>query len=303
MSGLGAAGTTVLLTTAAIALGALGASRRPAPGPARSRRAPRLEWWPALAAGAGLVVVIDLVDVPGGLVLLLAGYALLLAVCLKNLVWTGTPIVALGLALILLPTIVDGGMPVSRSALADMGYHDPPASLPGERHLEVPGDRLRALGDIVPLPIGWRPVSFGELIVLVGLADVAYNAVARRRGRRRSRSREEGGVDALSSLVIAVDPLEDETTVVVLGEATPELEAEVRARLEAEAEAEAERRRREAAPPPPRPVVFDVEAILDGDFGDFGETGGLEPSPPRRRSQSSSTAAPSVSSGSPSRAR
>ena len=193
MSGLGAAGTGVLLATLAIALGALAATRRPAPGPARSRRLPRLVWWPALAVGLGLLLLVDLVDVPGGLVLQLGGYALLAAVCLKNLVWTGTPIVALGLALILLPTIVDGGLPVSRDALASMGYHDPPASLPGERHLEVPGDELRALGDIVPLPIGWRPVSFGELILLVGLADVAYNPVTRHRGRRRSRGRDEGG--------------------------------------------------------------------------------------------------------------
>ena len=176
MSGLGAAATTVLLAAAAIAAGALAATRRPAAGPARIRRAQRLEWWPALAAGTGLLVLVELVDLPGGLVLLLGAYALLLAVCLKNLVWTGTPLVAFGLALLVLPTIFDGGMPVSRDALASMGYTDPPAALPGERHLEVPTDQLRALGDIVPLPVGWRPVAFGELIVLVGLADVAYNA-------------------------------------------------------------------------------------------------------------------------------
>jgi Family of unknown function (DUF5317) len=261
MSGLGAAATTVLLAAAAIAVGALAASRRPAAGPARSRRALHLEWWPALVAGTALLLLVELVDVPGGVVLLLGAYALLAAVCLKNLVWTGTPLVALGLALMALPTIVDGGLPVSRDALATMGYHEPPAALPGERHVEVPRDQLRALGDIVPMPIGWRPVSFGELIVLVGLADVAYNATARRRGRRRSRDRDDGGIDTIAGLVVAVDPLEDEPTVVVLGRPGPELEAELRARARQE---ERERRRSrgtaDTAPAPSRPVIFDVEA-------------------------------------------
>jgi hypothetical protein len=267
MSGLGAAATTVLLAAAAIAAGALAATRRPAAGPARIRRVLRLEWWPALVAGTGMLVLVELVDLPGGLAVLLGAYALLLAVCLKNLVWTGTPLVAFGLALLILPTIFDGGMPVSRDALASMGSVDPSAALPGERHLEVPSDQLRALGDIVPLPVGWRPVSFGELIVLVGLADVAYHATARRRGRRRSRDRDDGGIDPLAGLVIQLDPLEDEPTVVVLGEASPELEA----RLRAQAREDAERRRRDQrrelddrSPPPPGPVIFDIEADLEG---------------------------------------
>ena len=299
MSGLGAAATTVLLAAVAIAAGALAATRRPAAGPARIRRAQRLEWWPALAAGTGLLVLVELVDLPGGLVVLLGAYALLLAVCLKNLVWTGTPLVAFGLALLVLPTIFDGGMPVSRDALASMGYTDPPAALPGERHLEVPTDQLRALGDIVPLPVGWRPVAFGELIVLVGLADVAYNATARRRGRRRSRDRDDGGIDTLAGLVVQLDPLEDEPTVVVLGEAGPELEARLRAR----AREDEERRRREQrgepdgrSPASPRPVIFDIEA--DPEDLSLGTTDAGQPAArpaPTRRARSGSGAGRSSS--------
>ena len=219
MSGFGSAATTALLVVVAVAIGALlGGHRGPRRAHARSRRTLEVVWAPALAVGIGLRLLVELLTVPGGVVLLLASYALLLAVCVKNLTWTGTPIVLLGLGLMVLPAVLDGGTPVSRDALSRMGHDNPPAALPGERHLEVERDQLRVLGDTLPLPLGGRPTSFGELILLVGVGDVAFNIAARRNGRRRSASSiAEGGADSLADLVVATDPLEDEPTVVVIG--------------------------------------------------------------------------------------
>jgi hypothetical protein len=116
-------------------------------------------------------------------------------------------------------------MPVSRDALARMGWPSPPPDLPGARHVEVGRDRLTVLGGVVPLPLRGRPVSFGELILLAGLADVAFNATAdaaarraRRLGVLRSVCAGTGASGAVCWSDVDLAALEDEgPTVVVLG--------------------------------------------------------------------------------------
>lgn len=156
--------------------------------PARGRRPAALRWRGVLLAGLALRVLVEVAEVPGGVVLLLASHALLLAGLGANLAWTGTPIVMVGLAASALAVSLNGGAPVSPDALASVGrtaWADPAGALPGERHLEVPRDRLVVLGDILPVPLTRHVTSFGELIAIVGLANVAFNATARRPARRR----------------------------------------------------------------------------------------------------------------------
>lgn len=172
---------TLGLVAVALALGALaGIANRSA---VRTRAPKRVEWPAAIAAGLALRLVVELVDIPGGVALLVASYGLLLAGCFKNFSWTGTGVVAVGLLLMLAPTVINGGMPVDADALASVGGDTETAALPGERHLAQPGDDLEILSDIVPVPFTGRVVSFGELIALVGLADVVTNVVARRHRR------------------------------------------------------------------------------------------------------------------------
>lgn len=146
----------------------------------RTRLPARVALPGALAAGAALRLAVEAVDLPGGLALLIASYGLLMAGCLANLSWTGSGVVAFGLALMVAPTVINGGMPVDADALGSVGLEVRSAELPGERHVNQPGDGVDVLNDIVPVPGFGRVVSFGELIVLVGLADVASNVVARR---------------------------------------------------------------------------------------------------------------------------
>lgn len=155
----------------------------------RGRRPSRVAWWGVIAAGVGLRVLVELADVPGGVLLLVASYALLLVAVWRNRAWTGTPIVALGLASCALVASLNGGTPASPDALEAVGRGEQAVAggaLPGERHVEVGRDRLTVLGDVVPVPLTRHVTSFGELVLLVGLADVAFNATARRPARRRT---------------------------------------------------------------------------------------------------------------------
>ncbi len=169
---------TLGLVALAVALGAMaGSVNRSA---VRTRAPKRVEWPAEIVGGIALRLMVETIDLPGGVALLVASYGLLIAACLKNLSWTGTGVVAFGLLLMVLPTVLNGGMPVDADALASVGGTTTSAALAGERHLSQPGDVADVLSDIVPVPFMGRVVSFGELIALVGLADVVSNVVARR---------------------------------------------------------------------------------------------------------------------------
>jgi hypothetical protein len=213
MSGLASAFTTAVLAAVALAVG--NGLARMLPGRVPGRRRPPIAGVGLLGAGIGARLAVELLNLPGGLVVLIASYGLLVAACLLNLTRPGTPVLLLGLVLMLAATVVNGGMPVSAHALDSMGLHPSASKLPGERHVEVERDQLRVLGDVVPLPLGGRPVSFGELIALVGLADVAFHAVGRRSARRRPAS---GPAQRLDPALVLEEPIEDdEPSVVVLG--------------------------------------------------------------------------------------
>jgi len=161
-------------------------------GLVRARRPAHASWLGLAAAGLALRAAVEVADLPGGVALLIVSYGLLLAACLRNLAWTGVGIVAIGLGAMVVPTVLNGGMSVRASAVRSVGAFgleasDPlpaGASLPGERHVETSEDRLPWLGDVVPVPGAGIVVSFGLLVALVGLGDVAFNATARQVRRR-----------------------------------------------------------------------------------------------------------------------
>jgi hypothetical protein len=130
---------------------------------------------PLLVVGVALQLVSGLLaDVSVALVLL--SYVALLAFCALNLRIVGMGVVFVGLAMNALVIGVNGGMPVRRSAVvaADVaGYDDlPEIKLKGKRHFEDEDDRLMLLADIVPVPPLGEVLSFGDLVMSVGVADV-----------------------------------------------------------------------------------------------------------------------------------
>jgi hypothetical protein len=122
-----------------------------------------------------------------GLALVLASYATLIAFALRSSHLQGTGVVAVGLGLNALVVAINGGMAVHPQSLVDAGIvradqaHS--VQLAGHRHLEDSGDHLTILDDRIPLPPAGQVLSFGDLILAVGAADVVAHIA--RRGRAR----------------------------------------------------------------------------------------------------------------------
>lgn len=145
------------------------------PSNARHRR---LRGTGALGGAVVLQAFPELVDVSEttGLAFVLVSYALLVAFALANLRIVGVPVALVGLLCNVAVITANGGMPVRAEAIlavdrsADLGDLD----FSAKRHLEEPDDRLTFLGDVVPVrPLG-QVLSFGDLILAVGVADVVF---------------------------------------------------------------------------------------------------------------------------------
>ena len=145
----------------------------------------------ALAAAVVLQAIPQLVDVSGttGLACVLLSYALLLAFALINLRLVGMPVVLVGLLLNIAVITVNGGMPVRTEAIRTVDPHVRLAEIDfgAKRHLEDRSDKLTILGDVLPVPPIDQVLSFGDLILSFGVADVVFRllkpagAVRRRR--------------------------------------------------------------------------------------------------------------------------
>jgi len=112
------------------------------------------------------------------LALVLGSYAALVAFAACNLRLVGMPIVLLGLSLNALVIAANGAMPVRPEAVlaTDRADADELADLDlgAKRRLEQADDVLTFLGDVVPIRLSGEVVSFGDLIIAAGLADVAF---------------------------------------------------------------------------------------------------------------------------------
>jgi hypothetical protein len=151
-------------------------------------------WMPWLGLGVQIVLELDVVprdrydDV--GLALLLASYVLVVGFCLSNLRLTGLGVVAVGIGMNAFVIALNSGMPYRApegEKLETTVKHRPERS----------GDVLPALGDTIVLPSpADASISFGDLVLAVGLVDVAFHASRRtRRERRDLRGGAGSGVD------------------------------------------------------------------------------------------------------------
>ena len=128
-------------------------------------------WWAPLAAAVLYVLPLLVDDLGGESVLAAMSLLVLIAAAVMNRHIAGLGVVAIGLGLNLVPLAIDGATTVGPDAAAAVDL-DTTEDLGVARRLEVPEDRVGLLGDRIPIPgLGWL-VSFGDLIVLVGLVDV-----------------------------------------------------------------------------------------------------------------------------------
>jgi Family of unknown function (DUF5317) len=145
---------------------------------------PRVVQIGLLAVGAGLNALSVVFDGTAALVALVLSLAVLIAVAVANRHITGVAVVGVGLLCNLAAVAVNGGMPVRPSALVAAGVvaDGEPISVEEPRHLETADDPLPVLGDVLPVPLTNEVLSFGDLIVIVGVAD-AVRELSRRRAR------------------------------------------------------------------------------------------------------------------------
>jgi hypothetical protein len=139
-------------------------------------------WW-MLVVAAALLIGVGIADLPDdrldtvGFGIVMLAYVFILAFCVLNLRARGMAIVGIGVAMNALVIGLNQGMPIDadEDAVDTTVFHRP----------EEDTDLLPFLGEVVPLPQPFdQLVTFGELVIAVGVVDVAYHA-SRRPARRR----------------------------------------------------------------------------------------------------------------------
>jgi hypothetical protein len=139
-----------------------------------------------LVAGLCLQVLATLFNLGGAAnVAILGSYALLIAFAVVNVRLVGMAILTLGLVANFTVIAVNGGMPVRAKAIVSAGAS--PAEVPHlhfgtKRHLERSSDRLTLLADDIPVRPLHEVLSFGDLVMAVGVADVIFHLLQRRKG-------------------------------------------------------------------------------------------------------------------------
>lgn len=161
---------TAVAVVVGLALGLLTGGRLEHLGDRRFRAVPLL--------GAGLVVQFtsgwlgEALTVP----LVVVSYVLLIAFAAANLAVVGMGVVLVGLAMNFTTIAWNGGMPVRPEAIVAAGIADwdevDQLDMHRKRHLERPGDDLMVISDIIPVPVLGEVLSFGDLVMSVGVADV-----------------------------------------------------------------------------------------------------------------------------------
>ena len=168
--------------------------------------------WLLLPIGLLLQVLVERDGMRAPYALLLLSYVCLIVFGIANRRLTGMWLIVLGFSLNFLCIALNHGMPVSRTAIGSLGPESRPFGV--KHHLERPSDKLTFLGDIIPVP---SPVnealSFGDMIMTVGVADLLFNLMQppRREVRARSRrhSRRRGSTRAPVVDKLAAPPLDD----------------------------------------------------------------------------------------------
>jgi hypothetical protein len=152
-------------------------------GRLRNIAATQLRYPSVLALSVGIQLALEVLHPTRGTAghlasaLLVVSYVLLVLFCLANLRLRGLAVVAVGIALNGAVITINSGMPI-RAPQAAVGATT-------KHHAERPSDRLTFLGDIILVPALRQSLSFGDLIMLVGLVDVLFHCSRNTATRRR----------------------------------------------------------------------------------------------------------------------
>src|SRR5689334_1879778 len=155
-------------------------------------------WGSFLVAAVAIQLAVEVLPISKshhhvGFGLLVASYVLLLGFCGRNALIKGMTVVFIGVALNAIAITVNEGMPVRVPAV----WHGTDRiATTIKHHPRRSSDHLVVLTDVIVLRSPFTAISFGDLIVLVGLYDVMYQA-SRRPRRRPSVPRTRAAVPPL----------------------------------------------------------------------------------------------------------
>jgi hypothetical protein len=178
-----------------------------------NRRSLELVW--LLVISVAVQAAAELLDVSDtlGLAMVLVSYVGLAAFAVANIRLVGMPVVLVGLLCNLAVITANGGMPVRAEAIVASGAatEDELDTLDfgAKRHLEGEDDVLVVLGDIIPVPATNEVVSFGDLILAVGIADVMFRLLKPVEVRARRTSDDGADPSTTTSATSATPNLVD----------------------------------------------------------------------------------------------
>ena len=150
-----------------------------------------------LALGLGIQAALEFIDFPHaeietvGYAILMVSYACILAFCLANIPSAGFGVIAIGVAMNALVIGLNQGMPtkpVGNDAHGNRVYKPVVQTV---KHRQTTDDDLFAILDdriLLPKPAD-SLVSFGDLVISVGICELAYFG-SRRNNAVRDHSRE-----------------------------------------------------------------------------------------------------------------
>jgi Family of unknown function (DUF5317) len=169
-----------------------------------------IHWGWLLGAGLLIQLALEYYTLPHrywhtvGFGLLVVSNVLILAFCARNLLLRGMSIVLIGVACNTLVIALNSGMPVKVPPEWRRAAWTQPTV---KHHPQKPGEKLLFLSDIIILRHPDQGViSFGDLILLVGLCDVSYNASRDPKRRRAKARRSLQARSAVARTAAAPDP-------------------------------------------------------------------------------------------------
>jgi hypothetical protein len=153
-----------------------------------------------LLAGLGIQIVIMFAGIPKhlydsvGFGVIMFSYVLILAFCFVNIGIRGIGVITIGVAMNALVIGLNQGMPTSDQTITTASGREVKKPIePDVKHrAERSSDLLPFLSDIIwlPAPFSDETLSFGDLIIAVGICEFAYFASRRRYTRGAGRTAE-----------------------------------------------------------------------------------------------------------------
>ena len=162
-----------------------------------------------LLPGLGIPLLYGVFSEPLPLAMSVISLISLLAFVVTNLHLVGIVIVGIGIMMNLVPLLANQAMPVRPNALVEANLAEPGQQVTLRGALELQDDDTFApwLGDTIPLPETRQVLSFGDLVILVGLGDLTTNLLVRR--HRRPKQLPRGAESLVAALAAAPMPFED----------------------------------------------------------------------------------------------